>query len=440
MFDPYIALIGGSVMILLSYVFDLASRKFKIPSVLFLIATGMGLKFLATSFGINLDRQFFSVLELLGIVGLIMIVLEAAVDLKLTREKLYTIKRSALMATLILVISSLAIALVIMYFRQEPFFNSLVYAIPLSVVSSAVLIPSVHSLTQKKKEFMIYEATFSDVIGIMFFNFVVIQHGSIFSFQGMITILLTVIVSVLVSYFLVYLFGKITTQIKIFMMLAVLAALYGIGKQFHLSSLLIIFIFGLILNNTKQFFVWKLEEYVDFKKIEAIRDEFHTITAETAFLVRTFFFIAFGMSLDLVQMTNPKVMLIGSIIVVILYLIRYINFKTFLKTDVIPEIFLAPRGLITILLFYNIPAVYQIQDFSIGILSFVIVTTSLVMMGALIATPKHQIDSFTIVDIGVTPTNDLLVKEPEGPYCELETNEFSEENNSSKKIDTEKKD
>ncbi len=421
MFDPYIVLIGGSVMILLSYVFDIASRNFKIPSVLFLIATGMGLKLLATSFGINLDRQFYNALELLGIVGLIMIVLEAAVDLKLTKEKLGTIKKSFMMASLILIISSMAIALVIMFFREEPFFNSLVYAIPLSVVSSAVLIPSVHSLTQSKKEFMIYEATFSDIIGIMFFNFVVIQEGSIFSLHGLMMILLTIVVSIVFSYFLVYLFSKITTQIKIFMMLAILAALYGVGKQLHLSSLLIIFIFGLVLNNSKIFFRWKLKKYISFSMVESIRNEFHIITAETAFLVRTFFFIAFGMSIDIVQMTNPNVLLVGSIIVVILYIIRYVNFRTFLKTNVIPEIFLAPRGLITILLFYKIPEIYQIQDFSVGILSFVIITTGLVMMGALVTTPSANIDSFTIVDIGVTPNNDLLVNEPEGPYCEIET-------------------
>ncbi len=427
MFDPYLVLIGGSVMILLSYVFDLASRKFNIPSVLFLIATGMGLKFVATSFGINLDKQFYSVLELLGIVGLIMIVLEAAVDLKLSKEKLGVIKRSALMASLILVISSLAIAMVIMFFRDEPFFNALVYAIPLSVVSSAVLIPSVHSLSQEKKEFMIYEATFSDIIGIMFFNFVVIQEGSIFSTQGLMMILMTIVVSIVSSYFLVYLFSKITTQIKIFMMIAVLAALYGLGKQLNLSSLLIIFIFGLVLNNSKIFFKWKLKKYVSFPKVESIRNEFHTITAETAFLVRTFFFIAFGMSIDLIQMTNPNVLIVGSIIVLILYLIRYLNFKTFLKANVIPEIFLAPRGLITILLFYKIPEIYQIQDFSVGILSFVIITTGLVMMGALVATPSSTVDAFTVVDIGVTPENDLMVKEPEGPYCEIEEPENMED-------------
>ncbi len=437
MFDPYIVLIGGSVMILLSYVFDISSRKFNIPSVLFLIATGMGLKFLATSLNINLDEQFYSVLELLGIVGLIMIVLEAAVDLKLSKEKLATIKRSALMASLILIISSVAIALVIMFFRDEPFFNSLVYAIPLSVVSSAVLIPSVHSLSQEKKEFMIYESTFSDIIGIMFFNFVVIQEGSIFSTQGLIMILMTILVSILSSYFLVYLFSKITTQIKIFMMLAVLAALYGIGKQFHLSSLLIIFIFGIVLNNSKIFFKWKLKKYIDSAKVESIRNEFHVITAETAFLVRTFFFIAFGMSIDLIEMTNPEVLIVGSIIVLILYLVRYINFKTFLRANVIPEIFLAPRGLITILLFYKIPEIYQIQDFSIGILSFVIITTGLVMMGALVVTPSSNRD-FTIVDIGVTPKNDLLVTEPEGPYCEIDTDNGNSEKNDTNNLQEDK--
>ncbi|MFW5663221.1 MAG: hypothetical protein ACOCZW_05805 [Bacteroidota bacterium] len=86
MFDPYVVLIGGSILVALSYIFDITSRKFKIPSVLFLIGTGIGLKELANFYNIDVTAEFFDVLELLGIIGLIMIVLEAAVDLKITRE------------------------------------------------------------------------------------------------------------------------------------------------------------------------------------------------------------------------------------------------------------------------------------------------------------------------------------------------------------------
>ena len=45
------------------------------------------------------------------------------------------------------------------------------YATPLSILSSAIIIPSVTGLKENKKEFHIYESTFSDIIGIMMFYF-----------------------------------------------------------------------------------------------------------------------------------------------------------------------------------------------------------------------------------------------------------------------------
>src|SRR5688572_31579771 len=62
-------------------------------SVLMLLACGIGLQFGAEYFGFSfvLPRV---VLEVFGIIGLILIVLEGALDLKLSRGKIPTIRRS----------------------------------------------------------------------------------------------------------------------------------------------------------------------------------------------------------------------------------------------------------------------------------------------------------------------------------------------------------
>lgn len=374
--------------------------------MLFLLGTGIVLNKVGQYYNINLSENLFNYLELLGVIGLIMIVLEAAVDLKISKEKIPLIRKSVLISLLVLVITSLAIGSSIMLLLNEPFFNCLIYAIPLSVVSSAVLIPSVHTLSEQKKEFLIYESTFSDIIGIMFFNFVVIQEESIFNLSGVWNIVLTVIESVVISYLLVYIFSKFKTGIRIFLILAILAILYSIGKQLHLSSLLLIFIFGIVLNNSKVFFFGKIDSYVDHSSIKRLVKDFHLITAETAFVVRTLFFIAFGMMLDLSQLIELKVIIVGSVIVIILYLIRYLNFKTIIKTDVFPEIFLAPRGLITILLFFQIPIAYEIKGIGMGVLFFVILATGIIMMIALISSKDDKIEDFTVIDFGLGPSSD----------------------------------
>jgi NhaP-type Na+/H+ or K+/H+ antiporter len=419
MFDPYSFLIIASLLVGISYIYDIVSTRTKIPTVLLLISTGILLKLIGPF--INFDVSAFEaevhgILELLGIVGLIVIVLEAALDLNLSKEKIPIIGTSLMLAFIILVITSLGIAVIIMIFLDEPFFNSLLYAIPLSVVSSAVLIPSVHILEPRKREFLIYESTFSDIMGIMFFNFVVMRelegHTNL---EEMLLIVFSIALSFVFSYLLVYFFSRIKTNLKVFLMMALLALLYAIGKKFHISSLLIILVFGIVMNNTELFFRGPLSKLIKETYKKKVCKDFKVITAETAFVVRTFFFVTFGLSINLQNLVNLKVILIGTIIVIITYLVRYVNFRLILKTNVFPEIFLAPRGLITILLFYSIPQAYLLSSFSVGILFFVILVTGIVMMVALIKTPDTEPVNPDSINIDYQPLRNI--ESPEGPYC-----------------------
>ncbi len=110
-YNPYIVVIAISVIIILSYLFNLVSRKTNVPSVLLLIILGIGIKQMAESFGLETGDLLFSVLEILGIVGLTMIVLEAALDLKLTKEKWPLIWKSFLVALVALIVTSLGFGL-----------------------------------------------------------------------------------------------------------------------------------------------------------------------------------------------------------------------------------------------------------------------------------------------------------------------------------------
>ena len=65
----------------------------RIPSVLMLLGLGIGLKTLSEWGGIQLPVPA-GLVEFLGTIGLIMIVLEAGLDLKLTRDRLPLIRNS----------------------------------------------------------------------------------------------------------------------------------------------------------------------------------------------------------------------------------------------------------------------------------------------------------------------------------------------------------
>jgi len=338
--------------------------------------------------------RVFTILELLGIVGLIMIVLEAALDLKLTREKRPLILKAFSVAFLALAGSSIALAFLIRYFLGFEFYYALVYAIPLSVMSSAIIIPSVKHLSENKKEFMIYESTFSDILGIMLFYFTIGTNenataASIIQ-EVSINIGITVGLSILISYLLVLIFQKVEESARLFLLISVLIALYSVGKLFHLSSLIVILVFGLTLSNYQLFFAGKLRNLIDGVALTKINKEFHLVTLESAFVVRTFFFVVFGMTLDLQSLLNVQTAVISVSLVVALYLVRFVCLFPFLK-NIIPEVFIAPRGLITVLLFFAIPEAFRQNNFSSGILLYAILLTGIIMTVAMIFyTPEAE--------------------------------------------------
>jgi Kef-type K+ transport system membrane component KefB len=327
-------------------------------------------------------------LEVLGIVGLILIVLEAALDLKVQKSKRKLVSKSFLLALGSLLINALLVSSVILVYLDLNFFNSLIYAIPLSIASSAIIIPSLTNLPEEKREFLTYESAFSDILGIIFFYFLIqTAHMSGATEIGVAllgNITFTILISFVFSLALVYLFQKATGEARLFLLIAVLILLYSIGKLFHLSSLIMILIFGLILENRRLITGKYLGRYFKEETISVIHKDLRMITIESSFTVRTFFFVIFGMTIVLASLTDIKVIVVSLIILALLFGVRYLIFKLFFKSDIFPEVYISPRGLITLLLFYSIPEEYISDKFNPAVLLFVIIISSLVMAWSLI--------------------------------------------------------
>jgi cell volume regulation protein A len=393
----------GSLIIIVSYLFNLLASRYSIPSVLLLIVLGLSLKMVVSATGIQAP-DLTSILEVLGTIGLIMIVLEASLDLELEKEKRKVISRAFFTSLVTLVLSAIIIALVMLVYLKVNMTTALLYAVPLSIMSSAIIIPSVSALKEDKREFMIYESTFSDILGIMFFYFLIssMEADTIgeMSLDVLLNLSLTVLVSLAASYFLIFLFQKIRTELKLFLLIAVLILLYAISKMFHLSSLLIILVFGLILSNRHIFFPGKMSRWLNEEQMSTIFKNFKMITLESSFVVRTFFFVIFGFTIILTSLLNLKVWLVSILILGILYGIRFAWFRLVIRKDIYPDIWMAPRGLITILLYYSIPKSLAIESFNRGVLLLVILASSIAMAVSLI---KYRRGG----------TDELAVEEPE---------------------------
>ena len=384
----YHLIIIFSVTIIISYFFNLYAKKSGIPAVLLLIGLGIGINYVLRFSGFP-KPDLLPVLEVLGVVGLILIVLEAALDLQLLKEKVGLIIKSFLVALIGLAGTAYLAALALNYLMEVEVLNALLYTIPLSILSSAIILPSIDDLDEDKRDFMIYESTFSDIVGIIGFYSVLtmVGSGSNESVYGEVfgNLALTVVFSIIISYILIYVFQNIKGHVKLFLLIAILLLLYAVGKMFHLSSLIIILIFGMILNNYKVFFRGGLMRLLNEEKVEDVLDDMKVVTAETAFVVRTFFFIIFGWSVYLGSLLSFKVIGIGLVILFIIYLVRAITLFIFNGKNIVTQLFLAPRGLITILLFFAIPEELSIGPEFQGVLLFVILVSCLVMTWSLIS-------------------------------------------------------
>jgi len=383
----YLLIIGATLIVILSYLFSVFSQKTAVPSVILLILLGF---FSKRFFNIGVDDvDWIFPLEILGIVGLMLIVLEGALDLKLSRERWPMIWKSGLIALISLVVNVFVFAYGIqLLISNLDFLTAFIYAIPLSIISSAIVIPSVNHLEEEKKEFLIYESTLSDIFGLILFYTVINNvHTSEVSRIGLNVISNiggTLILSVVLSYLMIIFFQRINTHIKLFLFISVLLLLYAVGKVFHLSSLLIVLVFGLILENRHIFFSGVMKKFLHENKVKQVLVDFKLLTAESAFVVRTFFFFVFGVSITIAGIFKTNVVVGALAFLTIMFVVRWVLFKLIVKKDFMPHVFIAPRGLISVLLFFAIPDDFLIDDFETGILLFIILGTSIMMAWALV--------------------------------------------------------
>ena len=91
--------------------------------------------------------------------------------------------------------------------------------------------------------------------------------------------------------------------------------------------------------------------------MKALHHDFHILTLESAFVIRTFF-VLFGMTVSLVLL-DLNVVFQGLVISVLLYLVRLVFLFVLRQKPMSPLLYIAPRGLITVLLFFAIESQYS---------------------------------------------------------------------------------
>lgn len=380
-------IISFCILLLIAYLFDLSSSKTKIPSVILLLLLGWLLQQLTDFLGIQLPN-FSNVLPILGSIGLILIVLEGSLELDLGKSKIGMIKKSFFGALITMFVITFVLSFLFQYLGGFPFRRCLTNAIPFSVISSAIAIPSVRGISTSNKEFVIYESSLSDILGVVFFNFIALNTDYGYRTFGDfgIQLVIIVVISFIATIGLTILLRKIEHHIKFIPIILLIILIYTVLEIYKLPSLIFVLTFGLFIGNLYKFkrFKWIKKLHPEELKIED--QKFKEITVEMAFLVRALFFILFGYLLETSEVLNTHTLLLSGCIVAIIFIFRILQLKIS-RLPLKPLLFVAPRGLITILLFLSIVPAQRLLLVNKSLIVQVIILTALVMMFGLMAFP-----------------------------------------------------
>lgn len=378
--NSYNVLIFLSGLVIFSYLFDLFAKRTRLPSVLLLLALGIGIRALSDTWGYDFP-QVAMVLPTLGNIGLILIVFEGALELEYERSKRPMIRKAFASALFLLLLTTAGIAALLYYMTGADVLACIANAIPLSVISSAVAIPSASGLPPEKKEFVVYESSFSDILGIILFNFIVTNTTfGLRAFGGLGAEILGVLaLSAVFSIALLWFLGRIKHHVKFFLILSILVLVYAVGKQFHLSSLVVVLAFGIFLTNADQVpSEWFKQRFL-YRDFDKDIEQFHSLSSESAFLIRTFFFVLFGYTVVVAEVAQREVLILGGALLLVTYLLRALFLKLAVRMDLRPLLYITPRGLISILLYFSLPGHLRMPEVGMGLLFVLVLSTCLVM-------------------------------------------------------------
>lgn len=377
-------------LLLVAYLFALTSAKTQIPSVLLLLILGWGIKQLTVLLNIHLPN-FNSVLPIIATIGLVLIVLEGSLELNVDRSKIGVISKSFFGALGSIIILAFIIAYGFHYIGGYDLRICLINALPFCVISSAIAIPSAVNLSRESKEFVIYESSFSDILGVLIFNFLLLN--SVYDYVTFLhfglQILLMLVISIVATFGLSVLLARITHHVKFVPIILLVVLIYTVLKEYHLPSLIFILLFGLFIGHLHQFkeIPWA-KRFIPYDPEKEVK-LFTVLTIEGTFLIRSLFFLVFGFLLESSELLDLDTGLLAISMVCLFLFFRIIQLMVS-GLPIAPLLFVAPRGLITILLFLYITPAESIEMVNRSLIIQVIVLTVLVMTFGMMLSSKND--------------------------------------------------
>jgi hypothetical protein len=373
----YPAILIASIFLLLAFAVERIGPRVGLPAVIVLVALGLLARPLLALAGYRLEGLDLMV-PVIGAIGLILIVLEGALDIEIRRDRLHLAGAALVQAVAgFLLCAAVLAALATLVLPLTPA-QALVLAVPFAVISSAVAIPSSRFLPPVGREFVVYESSISDILGVLVFFAVLNSDGTLSGvLYGLVGgSMMSLVLAVVCAVGLVLVLMRVEGHIRFVPLLAGLFGLYAAGKLLHLSPLIMVLFLGLLLNNPR--FITRLPGLRGAMdaSYDATLSEFKVLVQELTFAVRGFFFILLGYWTNLSDLASIQAWAGAMLVLGVVYGARWLLLRFSGQAAVSSLQWLAPRGLITVLLFLEARQALNLPGYINGVVVIVVLAST----------------------------------------------------------------
>jgi cell volume regulation protein A len=379
------------VIVFLAHLFTGIFNRVRIPDVLFLIVIGICF---GPILGIIPPSLFVQIGPIFATITLIIILLECGFTLKLSVLRL-AVTGAMTLALSVFFLTTAVITGLALWLIDLELLPALILGVIIGSTSEAIVIPLVKQLKirEESQALLSVESTVTAVLSIIF-TFTLIETYQLGQFQ-----VFHVAGSLIASFFVAICLGTAGAFIwsfflnrirhvknTMFTTAACVFVIFGLVEMLGFNGPIAALVFGITLGNLKPM------QFPFFKS--ALRMESAGLTdmervffGEIAFLLKTFFFVYLGISLELI---SSQLIILGLSLAVIVFLLRILTVKfTVSKSapakDASFIAVMAPRGLTAIVLAsiafqQGILGGELIKNLTYGIVLFSVVITSIFVL------------------------------------------------------------
>jgi len=386
-----IALVG--ILIFAAHLFEALFRHTRIPDVLPLVVIGL---LLGPLFGIASSTHFGSVGPIFTVITFILILFEAGTGLSISSLR-KTYKETFMLSTITFIVTGAAVGAAAYFLTELGAVKSLILASAVGGISSAIIVPMLSQLNMQGegKAIMLLDSSISDVYSVIatLSMIEIAKLGDIAEFDIGLTVgkllasfLLATMLGVVSAFGWSFVLNRVRgLQNSMFTTAAFVFVIFGFSEWLGYSGAVAALAFGITLGNIGSLILPKFYNGLN-AGLSGLNVSEKTFFSELIFILKTFFFVYMGISL---QLANWWLILVGLALTAIIYMVRLpiVKFAVLKSTPVLDASMLAvviPRGLAAAVLAsipfqQGIPGGDTIQNIAYAIILISIIITSLLV-------------------------------------------------------------